>query len=153
MALVATFPPDWACTLSDVTITRADAKTARTLEISIAFKRSDIGEIYRATKLVMTMMKSGKNDAELNALPPATLQAAASFGDFLNYVGQVWGCSVGAAADCSPPIDYLRLPILDANGARIGAVGITRTSAVTILGGKIKPSEDRRRFAGMFTFE
>lgn len=151
--LLASFPPPWTCRLDGVTITPRSSKTRRTLEITLSFERSDIGEIYKATETAFGMIKAGKTDSDLNSLPAGIQRAAANSGAFIKYVGQIWGYAGGyVAASCSPPIERYRIYILDSKNQRIGSVSISREDGSAILTGKVSVSEGRT-LAGMYVFE
>ena len=150
--LLGSFPTQWRTSLSDVTITPSSAKDKRTLVITLSFTRTDIAEIYNATKTVFGMMKAGKTDSDLNRLPPQTQRAAASSGEFVKYVGQVWGLAWGYVANCSPAVERYTLPILDSKGQRVGSISISREDGAAILTGKVTAS-DAQRVAGMYVFE
>jgi len=151
--LVHSFPSQWACSLNDVGITPNSARAKRTMEIKIAFNRSDAKDIYNATKSLFGMIKQGKTDAELNSSIPAGLQSAASnSGEFIKYIGQDWGAASGYVAGCNPVIEYYTVAIVDPGGKRIGSVTVSRDDASAILSGKVTPA-DGRRIAGMYQFE
>ena len=150
--LLGSFPTQWRSSFSDVTITPSSAKDKRTLVIALSFARTDIAEIYSATKTVFGMMKAGKKDSDLNRLPPQTQRAAGSSGEFVKYVGQVWGLAWGYVANCSPAIERYTLPILDSKGHRLGSISISREDGAAILTGKVTAS-DAQRVAGMYVFE
>ncbi len=150
--LLDSFPSQWSCSLSDVTITRASLDGKRTLEVALSFDRPNIGDIYKATRTVFGVIKAGKTDADLNSLPAEIQRAAFNSGEFIKYVGQVWGLAWGYVANCNPPIEGYRLPILDSKGKRIGSVSISREDGSAILTGKVSASEVQR-VAGMYVFE
>jgi len=150
--LLGSFPSQWRCSLSDVTITPSSSMDKRTLVIALAFDRGDIVEIYNAIKTVFGMVKAGKTDSDLNNLPPETQRAARNSGEFVKYVGQVWGAAWSYAANCSPTIERYKIPILDAKGQRVGAISISREDGAAILTGKVTAS-DGQRVAGMYVFE
>jgi hypothetical protein len=150
--LLSSFPPQWRCSLSDVAITPGSSKDKRTLEIVLRFERSDIGEIYKATRTVFGLIKAGKSDSELNRLPVETQRAASNSGEFMKYVGQTWGLAWGSVANCSPAIERYKLPILNSKGQKVGAISISRDDGSAILTGKVTAS-DGRRVAGMYVFE
>jgi len=150
--LLGSFPAQWTCSLSDVSITPGTATAKRTLEIKLIFDRSDIGDIYRATKQLFGMMKAGKTDVDLNSLPVEIRPSASYSGEFIKYVGQVWGLAWGYVANCNPPIERYKLPILNSKGQRVGSVSISREDGSAILGGKVTVS-DAARVAGMYVFE
>jgi hypothetical protein len=150
--LLGSFPSHWRCSLSDVTIIPSSPKDKRTLVIALSFARTDIAEIYNAPKTVFRMMKAGKTDSDLNRLPPQTQRAAGSSGEFVKYVGQVWGAAWGYVANCSPAIERYTLPILDSKGQRVGSISISREDGAAILTGKVTAS-DAQRVAGMYVFE
>lgn len=150
--LLGSFPTQWRSSLSDVKITPSSAKDKRTLVIALSFARADIVEIYTATKTVFGMMKAGKTDADLNRLPAQTQRAAGSSGEFIKYVGQVWGLAWGYVANCNPAVERYTLPILDSKGQRVGSISISREDGAAILTGKVTAS-DAKRVAGMYVFE
>jgi hypothetical protein len=151
--LLGSFPSQWSCSLGDVAITPATSGARCTLEIKLSFARSDIGDIYKATKLLFGMMKAGKTDADLNSLPDEVKAAASNSSEFLNYIGQVWGyAGAYVASNCSPPIERYSLSILDSMAIRIGSVSISREDGSAILTGKVTPS-DVQKVAGMYFFE
>ena len=150
--LLSSFPSQWRSSLSDLTIIPSSANGTRTLVIALSFNRTDIPEIYDATRTIFGMIKSGKTDADLNRLPPQTQRAATSTGEFVKYVGQVWGAASGYVANCSPAIERYTLPILDAKGRKVGSISISRKDGAAIIAGQVKPS-DARRLAGMYVFE
>jgi len=151
--LLESIPAQWTCSVSDVSITPGTPTAKRTLEIGLSFDRSDIGDIYKATKLLFGMMKTGKTDADLKNIP-STLQSAALRSDeFIEYVGQVWGYAGGyVAASCDPPIERYKVSIIGSSGARIGSISISREDGSAILSGKVTTS-DVERVAGMYVFE
>lgn len=150
--LLGSLPSMWKCSLSDVTITSSPSKDKRALIIALSFSRTDIAEIYNATKTVFGMMKAGKTDSDLNSLPPQTQRAAGSSGEFVKYVGQVWGAAWGSVANVNPEIERYTLPILDSKGYRIGSISISREDGAAILTGKVTAS-DAKRVASMYIFE
>lgn len=150
--LLGSFPSPWRCSLSDVTITPSSSKDKRTLVIPLSFARTDIAKIYNATKTVFGIMKAGKTDSDLNHLPPQTQRAAASSGEFVKYVGQVWGLAWGYVANVSSAIERFTLPILDSKGKRVGSISISREDGAAILTGKVTAS-DAQRVASMYVFE
>jgi len=150
--LLASFPTQWACSLSDVPITHSSSPTKRTLEIRLAFNRSDIKDIYKATKLLFGMIKAGKSDADLNNIPSELRSPASQSSEFIKYVGQVWGLASGYVANCNPPIKQYMVSILDRKGQKIGSVSISREDGTALLTGKVTASEGKR-VAGMYVFE
>ena len=58
--LFGSFPLQWRCSLSDVTIFPSSSIDKRTVVIDLSFTRPDIAEIYNATKTVFGMMKRGR---------------------------------------------------------------------------------------------
>lgn len=151
--LLGSFPRDWRCSLSKVAITPGSPKAERSLEIALSFDRRDIGDIYKATRTVFGMVKAGKTDADLNRLPADTQKAASNSGEFIKYVGQVWGYAGGyVAASCTPPVERYRIYILDSKGKRVGSVSISRVDGSAILTGKVSASEGQR-VVGMYVFE
>jgi len=146
--LLASFPSQWACSLSDVYI----SPTKRTLEIRLAFNRSDIKDIYKGTKLLFGMIKAGKSDADLNNIPRELRAPASQSSEFIKYVGQVWGLASGYVANCNPPIKQYMVSILDGKRQKIGSVSISREDGSAILTGKVTASEGKR-VAGMYVFE
>jgi hypothetical protein len=102
--LFSSFPSAWRCSLSNVTITPGSSKIKRTLEIALSFDRPDIGQIYKATKTVFGMIKTGRKDSDLNNLPLETQKAASNGGEFIRCVSQAWGLAWGRVANCSPAI-------------------------------------------------
>ena len=150
--LLGSFPSQWRCSLSDVAITPTSSKDKRTLEIALSFDRPDIGEIYKATRTIFGMIKAGKSDSNLNSLPPETQRAASNSGEFIKYIGQVWGLAWGYVANCNPAIERYKLPILNLKGQRVGSISISREDGSAILTGKVTAS-DAQRVAGMYVFE
>lgn len=150
--LLGSFPSRWNCSLSEAAIISSLPEDKRTLEIALSFDRPDIGEIYKATKTVFGMIKAGKSDSDLNSLPAETLRAASNSAEFVKYVGQVWGMAWGSVSNCHPAIERYRLPILDSNGRRIGAMSISREDGSAVLTGKITAS-DAQKVASMYVFE
>jgi hypothetical protein len=151
--LLRSFPPQWTCSLSDLSITSATSTAKRTLEIRLTFDRSDIGDIYAATKLLFEMMGAGKIDADLNSLPSRLRSAASNSSEFVYYVGQVWGYAGGyATVSCDPAVAWYKVSIIGPDGAKMGSVGISRDDGSTILSGKVTVS-DAARVAGMYHFE
>jgi hypothetical protein len=150
--LLGSFPSQWRCWLSDVTITPRSSKDRRMLVIALSFARTDIAEIYNATKTVFGMMKAGKTDSDFNRFSPQTQRAAASSGEFVKYVGQVWGLAWGYVANVSPAIERFTLLILDSKGKRVGSISIAREDGAAILTGKVTVS-DVQRVASMYVFE
>lgn len=146
--LFASFPSQWACSLSDVSI----SPTKRTLEIRLAFNRSDIKDIYKATKLLFSMIKAGQSDADLNNIPRELQSPASQSSEFIKYVGQVWGLSSGYVANCNPAIKQYMVSIFDGKRQKIGSVSISREDGSAILTGKVTASEGKR-VAGMYVFE
>lgn len=146
--LLASFLSQWACSLSDVSI----SPTKRTLEIRLAFNRSDIKDIYKATKLLFGMIKAGKSDADLNSIPSELRSPASQSSEFIKYVGQVWGLASGYVANCNPAIKQYEVSILDGNKQKIGSVSISREDGFAILTGKVTASKGKR-VAGMYVFE
>ena len=152
-ALLGSFPPPWGCSLMELDIAPATPQARRTLAIRVSFERSDIGEIYRATKLLFGIMKAGKTEAEMNSLPGEIQAAASKSGEFVKYVGQVWGYAFGyVAANCSPPIDWCKISILDSQGRQVGSMSVSREDCLAILGGRVTAS-DIGRVAAMYVFE
>jgi len=151
-ALFGSFPREWRASLSDVTIAPASPKDKRTVVIALMFDRPDIGDIYLATRTLFAAIQSGKSDSDLNAFPSATRSAASKSGDFIKFVGQVWGLASGYVANCKPPVERYTLPILDSHGQRVGSVSISRDDGAAILAGKVTAS-DARRVAAMYVFE
>ncbi|MCJ7448723.1 MAG: hypothetical protein MUO72_13635 [Bacteroidales bacterium] len=150
--LLGSFPSQWKCSLSDVVITPTSSKDKRTLEIALSFDRPDIGEIYKATKTVFGLIKAGKSDSDLNSLPAETQRAASNSGEFIEYVGQVWGLAWGYVTNCNPVIERYKIPILNSKGQRVGSVSISREDGLVILTGKVTTS-DAQRVANMYVFE
>jgi hypothetical protein len=150
--LVGSWPAGWECFAREIIITNRTAGGARTLEITLAFQRSDIRRVYDATKQVFGMLKAGKSDEELNSLPSDVREAAANSGTFIKYVGQVWGYAYGEVLDCRPPIERYRIVVADSAGRRAGSVSVAKDDASAILTGKVTAS-DARRVSGMYVFE
>jgi len=150
--LIASFPSGWACSLHDVSISKASADANRTLEVKIAFARSDIQDIYKAAKLIFTTIAEGKADNDLNFVPAELRGAASNSGDFIKYVGQVWGFASGFITNCQPPIEQYRVAIFDSNGMKIGTVSISMEDGIAILSGKVT-ADEARRIAGMYKFD
>jgi hypothetical protein len=150
--LIGAFPPQWKGALKDVTITPASSTGERTLEIALAFDRPDIGGIYEATKTVLGVIKAGGSAQDMNKLPMETQLAAKSSGDFIRYLGEVWGSAWTPVVNCDPPIQRFKLRVLDANGRPVGSLSISREDGAAILSGKVTASEGQR-IAGMYTFE
>ena len=150
--LLDSFPSQWRCSLSDVTITPSFSKDKRALVIALSFARTNIAEIYNATKTVFGMVKAGGSDSDLNSLSPETQMAARSSSEFIKYVGQVWGLAWSYVANCSPAIERYKLPILNSKGQRIGSISISREDGSTILTGKVTAA-DAQRVASMYVFE
>lgn len=155
--LLGSFPARWRCSLSRVVITPASSEAKRTLEIGLSFDRSDISEIYKGTRLLFGIMKSGKTEAELNSfmnsLPAETQRGASQGHEFVNYVGQVWGYAGGyVAASCDPPIEWYKVSIIGSGGENIGSVSISGKDGSAILSGKVTAAE-AERVVGMYVFE
>ena len=150
--LLSSFPSQWRCSLSDVTIIPSSAEDKKTLVIVLSFVRTGIAEIYYATKTIFGMVRAGKTDSDLNRLPPQTQRVAGSSGEFVKYVGQVWGAAWGYVANCSPAIERYKLPVLDSKGQKVGSISISREDGAAILTGKVTAS-DAQRVAGMYVFE
>jgi len=150
--LVSSFPSQWACSLVDVSITPRSSRAKRTLEIRLAFNRSDITDIYKATKLLFGMMKAGKSDADLNSIPSQLRSPASQSGDFIKYVGQVWGLASGYVGNINPPLEQYMVSMVDRDRQRIGSLSISREDGSAILTGKVTASEGKR-VAGMYVFE
>jgi len=150
--LLGSFQGQWRCSLSNVAIASNSSKDKRTLEIALSFARSDIGEIYKATKTVFGMIKAGKPYSDLSSLPAETQRAAPNSGEFIKYVGQVWGVAWGCVANCNPAIERYRIPILNSQGQRVGSISISREDGAAILTHKVTAS-DAQRVAGMYVFE
>jgi hypothetical protein len=148
--LLSSFPTFWSCSLSSSKISIESGQ--RILDISLAFERSDIFNIYDATKTVFTMLKEGKSDADLNKLPQDKKEAASESAAFIKYVGQVWGLASGYIANSKEPIDRYRIRILNANDKVIGSIAISRDDGAAILSGKVT-AEEGQRVAGMYVFE
>ena len=149
--LLGSFPSGWACTLADVSITPGTPQVKRTLEIGLSFERADIDTIYRATKLLFGMMKTGKSDADMSTIPAALRTATSESSGFVNYVGQVWGCAWGYVPNCDPAIETFKVSITDSGGKKVGALSISREDGEAILAGKVTAS-DVSRIASMYTF-
>ena len=150
--LFDSFPLQWRCSLSDVTIFPSSFRDKRTVVIALSFARSDIAEIYNATKTVFGMLKKGNSDSDLISLPPETQRAARYSSEFVKYVGQVWGLAWYYVANCSPAIERYKLSILNSKRQRIGSMSISREDGLAILNGKVLAS-DAQRIAGMYAFE
>jgi len=147
--LLGSFPSVWACSLNDVSIS---ADSARMLEIKIAFNRSDIRDIFKATKLMFEMTSAGKSDADLQTIPDELRSAASNSSAFIKYVGQVWGLASGYVAGCNPPVGQYRVSVFDNNGTKIGTVSISRKDGTDIISGKVT-ADEAKRIAGMYKFD
>ena len=152
--LLRSFPSSWACSLADVQIITGSGQVTRTLEAKLAFERSDIKDIYRATELLFDMMKAEGTDADLNSIPSDLRGAASKSSEFINYVGQVWGFAWGYGANCDPPIETYKVSILDSHAQKIGSVSISgeNGAAILSLSGTVTDS-DAKRVVGMYVFE
>lgn len=153
--LLGSLPVEWRCSLSSVVITPTSSEAKRTLEITLSFDR-DITEIYKATKLIFDLMKSGKAEAELNSflnsLPAETQRGASHSHEFVNYVGQVWGYAGGhVVSSCDPPIEQYRVSIIGSDGKKVGSVSISKEDGAAILSGEVTPA-DTDRVARMYVF-
>jgi hypothetical protein len=145
------FPPEWACSLTDVSIARPAGPAKRTLELTITFQRKDIKGIYGATKFIFAKMKTGEDTSDAS-VPSELKPGAAGVGDFMKYVGQLWGLAWGYVANCDPPIELFKIAVKDSSGNPIGAVSISHEDGAAILSGKLTP-DDAARIAGMYAFE
>ncbi len=150
--LVGSWPAAWDCSAKAIGITNNVASGKRTLEITLAFRRGDIGRVYDATKRLFGMMKAGKSDDELDKLPADVKDAAAGSGEFIKNVGQVWGYAYGQVLNCSPPIERYRIIVTDFAGRQSGSVSVSKEDASAILTGKVSAS-DAQRVASMYVFE
>jgi hypothetical protein len=146
--LVASWPAAWQCSSTAVRIADKAGSGRRTLEITLAFQRRDIRRVYDATKLLFGMIKAGKSDNEFNNLPGDIKEAGASSGEFIKYVGQVWGYAYGEVMN----VERYRIIVTDSAGRQAGAVSVSKGDASAILSGKVTAS-DAQRVAGMYVFE
>ncbi len=151
-ALVASWPSEWHCGVTQIDIVNGNQPAGRSLQIALSFKRQDIGDIYRATKAAFLSMKRGENGGPSHALPPGRQNDVETSAEFVNFVGQVWGYAYGEAFGNALPINEFRVIIEDAGGQRIGSVSISKTDAAAILSGKLTP-EDSARISTLYVFE
>jgi hypothetical protein len=150
--LLGSWPAAWECSTKAVNISSGAQGRKRSLEITLAFKRSDIGRVYGASKLLFEMLKAGKSDEELNKLPNPVKEAAASSGPFIKYIGQVWGYAYGEVLRCNPPIERYRTIVADSAGRQVGSVSVSKEDASAILTGKVTAS-DGARLARLYVFD
>jgi hypothetical protein len=150
--LAGSFPSEWTCSVDNVTISESTSGKKHKLEITLAFVRNDIATIYRATKVIFNMMKSGKSNDHLNNMPNDLKGAATESGNFMKYIGQVWGLASGDVSNCEPPVEQYKVIILDGDKKRIGSVSISREDGTAILTGRVTASEEKR-LVSMYIFE
>jgi hypothetical protein len=151
-ALVASWPSEWRCSVTQIDIVNRNQSAGRSLQIALSFHREDVGDIYRATKAAFLSMKRGENEGPSHALPPGRQNDVETSAEFVNFVGQVWGYAYGEAFGNALPIDEFRVIIEDTGGQRIGSVSISKTDAAAILSGKLTP-EDSARISTLYVFE
>jgi hypothetical protein len=142
--LVGSFPSEWICSVNNVIISESPSGKKHKLEVTLAFVRNDIATIYRATKVIFSMIKSGKSNDDLNNLQNDLKGAATESGNFMKYIGQVWGLASGDVSNCEPPIEQYKVIILDGDKKRIGSVSISREDGTAILTGRVTASEEKR---------
>jgi len=150
--LLSSFPSNWACSLSDVGINIASDPEKRILEIKLAFSRTDISDIYKATKQIFEMMKSGKSDIEINKFISQPQSHASQGSEFIKYIGQIWGLAYNYIFNINPPIAKYNIILVDRKDQKIGAISISKADASAILTGKVTES-DEKRLANMYVFE
>ena len=151
-ALVASWPPGWRCSVTDIAISNVSQPADRSLYVSLSFNRSDIGSIYRATKAMFTAMRQGEGQDPLHTVAPDSQSTSDSSAEFISLVGQVWGYAYGEAFDNDPPVGRFRVIIEDANKQRVGAITISKTDASILLSGKVN-ANDRHRISSLYAFE
>jgi len=150
--LIGSWPDAWKSSTKTIRIADSAAGDKRVLEITLSFKRQDIGRVYEATKRMFGMMKSGKSDNEINKLPSDVKGAAANSSAFIKNVGQVWGYAYSEVLNCDPPIARYRIVISDSVGRKVGSVSVSKEDAASIVTGKVTVS-DALWVAQMYVFE
>lgn len=150
--LFASFPSDWMCSLRGVSISHSSFNARRTLEVALAFSRSDIRDIYQAAKLTFVAMAEGRADEGWHFMPTELRKSASESVDLAHYLGQVWGYAFGVAANCQPPIGQYRMTLHDSTGGKIGSLSISSEDCGAILSGKVTADEPRR-LGTMYKFD
>jgi hypothetical protein len=141
--MVNAYPSDWQCAIVDVRTTNAGGKT--TLEVGVAFARPDVGEIFKACKIVMTALGNGDPEPQVSV-------SAQDGGAFMQYVGQIWGCVYSFIAQTTPPVDEITIVIMNASRTKVGTLSVLRTDAEKILSGQLNDS-DSKAFGKALRFE
>lgn len=126
-SLARSLPAEWACEIRDVTIVRAPSgPEGGTLSIRVAFRRSDIGEVYESAR---------RGDAS----------------GLMTYVGEIWGMAWGVVADCERPVGRFQI-VIEGAARRLGAISLSAEDGEAVLSGKISAS-DQTRVGKMYRFE
>ena len=153
--LVATFPAEWKCSVQDVAVVPIPAQPGRVaLEMDLAFTRSDVDRVFRACKLMMTMIRDGKtSEADFQSVPQdlKTVSPSDASG-FVRCVGQTWGMAYSFVLKRASAIESFKVVVFGQDKRRIGSISISKKDGADILTGKVGEA-DMDRVARMYVFE